>query len=379
MNPKVAVIIVTWNKQDCVIALLTSLKRLDYDNYDVIVIDNASTDGSVEAIKMQFPEVQIICNSENLGGTGGFNSGLRCAVAKEEYRYLWLLDNDVLVDEGALRQLVTVLDSDRSIGLAGSAMYDLTQPQRLVEIGNFLNLKRGILWGNKRFAASSEIDRDVYLVDSVSACSLCVSVEALKTVGIWDEAFFLYCDDVDWNIRFKKRGYKIAAVPKSIIWHLPWEFKAGFNSSYYAGRNMLYLMNKHLEGELRYLFLPYKQISLIWFSASLFRRGQRYYSLAVMQSLLDFLDVKMGKCSDETVRRLTTIAEKAPHKEWLTLLGRTAWKNMGTIIRCAVDIVEGKMMTAARTGLAFVLRHLSEHSRVRLHKSINDFILSRKR
>ncbi len=101
----ILIIIVTWNKKDYVLQLLASLDGLDYprDKLDVVVVDNASNDGTVEAIREQYPTINLICNPENIGGTGGFNTGLKWAFQQpeEKYDYLWLLDNDVLVHRQA--------------------------------------------------------------------------------------------------------------------------------------------------------------------------------------------------------------------------------------------------------------------------------------
>ncbi|OQW94160.1 MAG: hypothetical protein BWK79_07335, partial [Beggiatoa sp. IS2] len=114
-TPKILIIIVTWNKKNYVLDLLASLAMQDYpiESIDVLVIDNASTDGTSEAITSQFPQVKLLCNKENLGGTGGFNTGLQWAFAQplDYYEYLWLLDNDVLVHQQALSALVALLES----------------------------------------------------------------------------------------------------------------------------------------------------------------------------------------------------------------------------------------------------------------------------
>jgi GT2 family glycosyltransferase len=98
--PSILMIIVTWNRKDYVLDLLNSLRNLDYpsSSIETVVVDNASQDGTVEAIREQFPQVHLICNPENIGGTGGFNTGLKWAFEQPEgkYQYLWLLDNDVL-------------------------------------------------------------------------------------------------------------------------------------------------------------------------------------------------------------------------------------------------------------------------------------------
>ncbi|MGE5446619.1 MAG: glycosyltransferase family 2 protein [Ignavibacteriales bacterium] len=374
-DPKVATVIVNWNKKDYVLNLLNSLKTLDYQNHEIIVIDNASTDGSVEAIKQQFPRIQVIVNSENLGGSGGFNTGIKHALKKGGYKYIWLLDNDVEVEKDTLTELVETLEINKNVGIVGSAMYDLSNREGLIEIGNFMNLSRGIMWGNKRFALKEDIEKDFYFVDSVSGCSLCASTEAIANVGIWDENFFIYCDDVDWNIRFREKGYKIAAVSKSRIWHLPWEFKVGFNTVYYANRNMLYLMNKHLASLNKIFGLIYKELSIIWLSLFLLKSGQNLYSIIALKSIIDFVDMKTGKFKEEDfLERLKINASKGPYKEWLKTFMELVYKNAQKILILVKLTFKINTVETAR----FFFKKFPEKSRIRIIKMINDFLLSKR-
>ncbi len=374
-DPKVAIIIVNWNKKDYVINLLNSLRGTNYDNYEITVVDNASGDGSVEAIKEQFPDINLIVNSKNLGGTGGFNTGIRYALEKGGYKYIWLLDNDVEVEEKTLIELVKVLESDKKIGIAGSAMYDLSKRERLIEIGNYINLSKGIMWGNKRFALKEDIDKDFYFVDSVSGCSLCASTEAITNVGIWDANFFLYCDDVDWNIQFMEKGYKIASVSKSRIWHLPWEFKIGFNTIYYANRNILYLMSKHLDSLNKVYGLIYKEISIIWFSIILLKARQNFYSIIALKAVIDFLDEKTGKFEETNfLERLQMNALRKPYREWLKTFRDLLYKDIEFfwfLTKLAVKINTIKTVRP-------ILKKLPERFRINMIKMINNFSLSKR-
>ena len=137
-NPKVAIIILNWNKRDDTLKLLRSLEGIDYDNHDTVVVDNASTDGSAETIRKQFPDIDLIINTDNLGGTGGFNSGMRHALTNRNYKYVWLLDNDAEVESSTLRELVDAMEQDETIGIAGSRIIDSDRRDITVEAGAFL-------------------------------------------------------------------------------------------------------------------------------------------------------------------------------------------------------------------------------------------------
>ena len=112
--PIVQVIIVTWNKEKDVTRLLEQLEHINYpeNKYEVTVVDNSSSDNTVQSIESGYPSVHLIRNHENLGGAGGFNTGMRWALEnRPESKYMWLLDNDVLVDRNALSELVAVMES----------------------------------------------------------------------------------------------------------------------------------------------------------------------------------------------------------------------------------------------------------------------------
>lgn len=374
-NPKVAIIILTWNKKSYVINLLTTIEKITYQNHETIVVDNASTDGTCEVIKKEFPNVKLIVNSQNLGGTGGFNTGIKYALAKGGYDYLWLLDNDVEVEKSALRELIRILESSKRIAIAGSAMYDLTNKEHLLELGYFVELRKGRFHDNKSLVVNSLEAKELFIVDSVSSCSLCVSVKAINDVGIWDDNFFIYCDDVDWNIRFGKKGYQIASVPSSIIWHVPWLYKLGFNTVYYANRNMMYLISKHLSVPENIFSLLYKELAILRSSYHLFKSKEYYYSILTLKSLIDFFDKKFGQFNDdEFLKGLELLATKNPYQQWFRFTSLLAFKNLTYTLNVIISASRNKLLGFARS----IFSKLSPSVRLSLMNKINDHYLSKR-
>jgi GT2 family glycosyltransferase len=268
-SPTVLVIIVTWNKKAYVVDLLQSLQRLSYpvERLDVVVVDNASSDGTAEVLKRDFPVVHVIENSENLGGTGGFNTGLQYAFAQPEgkYDYLWLLDNDVQVHRNALAELVTILEPEQDVAVAGSTMMQLTTPWRINEMGAFVDLHRGSLLLNRHREDvpglkgrsleelhGMDIDLSGYLedcrpsmdVEYIAAASLLIRSWVAREAGIWDD-YFIHYDDVEWCLRIARMGHRIMVSARSLIWHLPAEYKVPTWILYYDNRNVQYLLEKH--------------------------------------------------------------------------------------------------------------------------------------
>lgn len=243
-EPKVLIIIVTYNKKEYVANLLKSLRDIDYENYDVVIVDNASTDGTVEHLKEHFPNVTVISNSENTGGSGGFNTGLSYAFEKEGYHYYWLLDNDVVVSRDALKDLIDALQKHKDIAVAGSQMCQLDNPEVTNEVGAYVNFRSGHLVLNRHLTRRRNNATGIFDVDYVAAASMLVRADVAKRAGLWED-FFIHFDDVDWCLRIKKMGYRVVGVADSVIWHLSAAEKPITWQQYYDVRNMLYLLNKH--------------------------------------------------------------------------------------------------------------------------------------
>ncbi|MEL0586496.1 MAG: glycosyltransferase family 2 protein [Candidatus Thiodiazotropha sp. (ex. Lucinoma kazani)] len=264
---RVLIIIVTWNKQQYVIDLLNSISILNYphESMDIVVVDNASTDSTVELIRQQFNDVHLICNEENIGGTGGFNTGLAWAFEQQGYDYLWLLDNDVRVHKNALIELLNVLEEQSDVAIAGSTMMQLDYPHKINEMGAFVDRGNGqLLFNRHKQEVPSLQGRDVddlikadfdlsqiisecqswMDVDYVAAASLLIRADIAKEAGLWDD-FFIHFDDVGWCQHIADKGYRIVVSAQSIIWHMSAVTKVPSWILYYDNRNILYLLEKY--------------------------------------------------------------------------------------------------------------------------------------
>ena len=253
MNPEVAIVIVNWNKKDYVLNLLRSLEAIDYDNHEVIVVDNASTDNSVEAIKKTFPDVTLLVNKENLGGTGGFNTGMKYALHNTDCKYIWLLDNDAEVERHTLIELVKAMEADPDIGIAGSRIMSPEDRDLIVELGGYIDWNSTTWSPNLRYQNQKEYNGpNVVETDYVAACSALIRRETLEKTGLMDRRFFLHWDDIDLCLRARDHGYKIVSVFSSRVFH---GVEKGFNplALYYDFRNGLLIRSKRLKGTQRFI------------------------------------------------------------------------------------------------------------------------------
>lgn len=242
MQPSVLILVVNWNKRDYVIRLLESLNDIHYNNYKILVVDNASSDGSVQSIKEAFPNADIIVNATNLGSTGGFNTGLKYA-AEKEYKYTWLLDNDAAVEKETLREMVDVMEHNDDVGICGCTIYEYEKKDFLVECGSFISTKAQL---NGFCGKQFKLPDEPYEVDFVVSCSALVHTKAAEEVNFMDERYFLFWDDVDFCIKLKTNGYKVVSVPNARAYHkafLPGDRPLNY---YYEFRNRFLFISKHL-------------------------------------------------------------------------------------------------------------------------------------
>lgn len=297
MNKKVYVIVLNWNGKEDTLDCLRSLRTTDYDNYQVVLVDNGSTDNSVEAVRKNFPEAQLVLTGKNLGFAGGNNVGIEYAV-KAGADYVFLINNDTTVDPAYLKELVLVAESDAKIGAVGSKIYYHSEPERIWFAGGKINWLR-----NKgEHIGLDEIDKEQYdetkEVGYLTGCALLVKREVVEKIGVLEDDYFLYYEDADYSLRIQNAGYKTVYAPKSKIYHkVSRSTKPGSASYvYYHVRNGL--VNARRNGSLPVkiaiyffaLFLFFKQLVKITFFPK-----KRDWAFAVLRGEKDFLRGKMGK------------------------------------------------------------------------------------
>lgn len=248
--PKIAIVIVTWNKVNDVCQLIGDVNQLSSSNMDldIFVVDNASSDGTQDLIQEKYPHIKVLQTGFNIGGSGGFSYGLNF-VKDSNYDYIWLLDNDVRVDKDALVNLVKILAENPKIGLVGSQIRKLEHPSVIHEMGLSICPKKAHLkneCGNSSPTSVAKIlgDESYIDVDICSAASLLVRSQIVNQIGVFED-YFLHFDDVEWCLRAKQASWLVAASPKSIVWHPSPATKQRPWIIYYDERNLCYCWLKH--------------------------------------------------------------------------------------------------------------------------------------
>ncbi len=256
--PKVAVITLNWNGERWLGDCLSSVLAMDYPNFELVVVDNGSTDKSVELIRENYPQVSIVEMNSNLGYSRGFNAGLEY-VAAHGAEYFLIMNNDTVIDKAALSALVVIAQSQPKAGFVTGKIYYFDHPDILQTVGKKEDpiLWNGdhVGWGEKDIGQYETIEERIFLDDVMTL----VNRKMYDELGGYDPQFFLQCEEFDWQARAKKKGWKFYYTPEAKLWHRVAMSKGGEDnqiSPYFDIRSHIVVMvqNAGLRRFLRYYF-----------------------------------------------------------------------------------------------------------------------------
>jgi len=261
--PKVYVLLLNWNGKELMEDSITSYLNNDYPNFKVVMIDNGSTDNSVEYVRQNFPGVIILQNEKNLGYSGGFNVGLDYAFNQNNASYVLISNNDVKADQKVISELVKVAEIDETNGFTTGKVYYYDHPGILQTVGKKSDTVR---WNGGDIGVR-EKDRGQY--DEISEREFADDIYTLVRrklyleTGGYDTTFFLQCEEYDWQARAKKLGYKIIYTPDAKIWHKD-SMTLGKRSpkkAYYDVKNPMLVILKHKPPDFfrRYFWLHFRK------------------------------------------------------------------------------------------------------------------------
>lgn len=231
------IVIVNWNTRELLRNCLRSLAHSTDVLYQIVVVDNASSDGSAEMVRREFPHVTLIANDENRGYPAANNQGLRLLGFErggpdDAPRYALALNPDTVVPPGALHEMVAYMDADPRIGAAGPKLVLLdgsldlacrrSFPTPAISFYRMVGLSK-LFPRSRRFGRYNltYLDPDVETeVDSVVGAFMIVRREAIQRVGLFDETFFMYGEDLDWAYRIKQAGWTVMYNPRVTVTHV---------------------------------------------------------------------------------------------------------------------------------------------------------------
>jgi GT2 family glycosyltransferase len=257
--PKVSIIIVNTNELHHLQRCLPSINKQRYPNYEVLVIDNASTDGSINYIEENFPNVKVIRNKVNLGYAGANNMGFQ----KADQKYLAVLNPDTEVDPDWLGELIIALENNQKAGLATPKILLMDNPRRINACGN--NITYSGLTVCRGLEQPAEKYTELAVVPAVSGAAFVIKKEVLDKIGGFDESFFIYYEETDLSLRAILAGYQCLFVPTSIVFH-KYAFRFTPKKCFYQERNRYYSLLKTFKWPTFFALFPELLISelLAW-------------------------------------------------------------------------------------------------------------------
>ncbi|MGB9979564.1 glycosyltransferase family 2 protein [Methanobacterium sp.] len=243
MDTKVSIIIPNFNGKKFLKTCLDSIKNQNYLFYDVIIIDNASSDGSVMYIQENYPEFTLIQNKENLGFAAAVNQGIKTSSSE----YMFLLNNDVEIEHNSISNLLKCIEKDESIFAVSSKMIQYNDRSKIDDAGD----EYTILGWTRKVGDGKSLDLYNAERETFSACAgaALYRKSILDKIGYFDENFFAYMEDVDISYRARIKGYKCVYCPEAVVYHLG----SGTSGSKYnefkirlAARNNVYMPYKNM-------------------------------------------------------------------------------------------------------------------------------------
>jgi len=294
-SPSVAIIVLNYQNAPVTVACVRSLRRLTYPNFHIFVVDNGSDDDSLEQFQRYIPEIDLVKTGANLGYAGGNNRGIEKAFTLQEFDYVWVVNNDLVVDTEALTHLVKTAEQYAPA---------LVGPKVVWFSGEFqLYASRILTAGGLEPAMYQEHEvEEGQDLEMVAGSAMLIPRRALETVGLLDESYFMYMEDNAYCYRAKKAGFACVISPQAEVahWGSATSTRHILVASYYLIRNSLRVVHEHGNWKLR---LSRTVAALkFWLNAtlSLWREPEpskaNRVKLAQKLGIEDFFRNKQGPC-----------------------------------------------------------------------------------
>ena len=217
MAKSVNLFVLNWNGRDLTLDCLSSLEKVIYPNVKIHIIDNGSSDNSVVSIRNKFPDYEIIELAENHGFAKGNNTGFQSVKQKADYTIF--LNNDTIVDPNFIDPLVNELEAISNVKQTAPKIFYEDKKEYIWFAGGIISLWTGVIRHSGIRKKDSSKFSQKRKIDYATGCCVCMRTVDFESIGMFDESFLLYGEDVDLSLRFSNQGGEILFVPESKIWH----------------------------------------------------------------------------------------------------------------------------------------------------------------
>lgn len=295
MKPRISVISVNYNGFAVTAAMIDSLRRHVTTPTEIIVVDNGSERDEAAILRERYPDITVLRSAENLGFAGGNNLGIRAAAGD----CLLLLNNDTEVADDTLHYLCDTLDADPAIG-AVCPKIRFHEPPQAIQFAGYtpltrITLRNALIGFGEPDSGRFDTPHDT---PYAHGAAMMVRREAIERAGMMPEEYFLYYEELDWSVRIREAGYRIAYDPRATVFHKE-SATTGRQSplrSYYLTRNRLLFARRNRRGAARRLSVAYQLgVALPKSVLTSLLHNRRDLAAAVLRGARDFLRHKTGK------------------------------------------------------------------------------------
>jgi len=316
-HPLVSIIVLNWNGLVYLEKCLQSLMCLTYPNYEVIVVDNGSSDGSSNMVKRKFKNVRLIINKTNLGFAKGNNVGIKAS----EGNLIVLVNNDVVVDPTWLSELVKATVDSPKIGMTSGIILQSKPSDVVWSAGKKIDAFTGISWRigyGEKFKQLVKVED----IDYFSGCALLVKKQVMMKIGLLDEGYFFYGEDADWSFCARRAGFDCEFAPLAMVWHegsgtrkrIP---RKGY---YWYNRSAFRLYFKHFPLVFWFTTVPFRLIISSLSEILFLRRPIGYISLRMAAFAHTLLELKEIIAMRRELNRLGRLPLKIRFREFLKVV-----------------------------------------------------------
>jgi hypothetical protein len=287
MLPKVSIIVTNYNGREVIHDCLESLSKINYpkNRYEIIFVDNNSTDDSVSYVKRKFPSVNLFALKKNIWFTGANNFGVK----KARGDYIVFLNNDTAVDKNWLMELVKVAQSDKKIGVCGSKIVHFTNPKFIQYAGAYLDIL-GSPFTRKFQERDTRLEKNSIEVFYAPGMSLLIKREVLEKLKYcFDPSFLAYFEEIDLCWRVKLLGYKVMYVPTSRVLHRgSFTFKRQWSETQLLHyRNKILTFKKNLRFPLKQIILIFVLTRMLFPVLSRIIKSKGKYGITILKNISD--------------------------------------------------------------------------------------------
>ena len=299
---RVAIIIVNWNTYKLTRLCIVSLNKCIYKNFEIFLVDNNSSDGSVEKLKKEFKDLHFILNNKNTGFCKANNQAIKKIINENTFNFIMMLNSDTEVSPSFIKPLIDKFKSSKKIGAVQPLILNWSDKSTIWKYEGDINRTFGITSHRRKNKIFLDKKMESY-TEWASGCCILTTPSIFKEVGLFDEIFFAYYEDVDWSIRLKKQNYLIALSKLSEIYH----HESGSSKSlkkqnegylspkshYYNFRNHIIFLRKHKSDYNSLGIVIFQLLKISQFSLYFILRLRKKKFINLWKGVYDGLRVKI--------------------------------------------------------------------------------------